>query len=147
MSEADEFEDTPWTIDDCDPGIRDVVQLLNDHGFETADSGDGVTKFADPDWADGHWQIIPAPHVFLEYLDSGEDARDAASRLEALKESEPLLVDFEISIIEPEEPLIYWVVILMGADIPESVALVDASWPAEMGSRYVEDSNATAPDL
>jgi hypothetical protein len=29
-----------------DPGIREVVRWLRDHGFNTTDSGDGVTKFA-----------------------------------------------------------------------------------------------------
>ena len=30
--------------DKLDPGIRKVVELLNDNKFETTDSGDGVTK-------------------------------------------------------------------------------------------------------
>lgn len=39
-----------------DPGIRDTVQRLREAGFETSDSGDGVSKPAD--------QIeIPFPHV------------------------------------------------------------------------------------
>lgn len=32
------------TIDGLDPGIRDMVVALNDAGFRTTDSGDGVSK-------------------------------------------------------------------------------------------------------
>jgi len=39
-----------------DPGIRDVVRLLNDNGFETTDSGDGVSKPA-------AGIVFPFPHV------------------------------------------------------------------------------------
>jgi len=39
-----------------DPGIRGVVEWLRAEGFDTMDSGDGVTKGADGS---------PAPHVFI----------------------------------------------------------------------------------
>jgi hypothetical protein len=43
-----------------DPGIREAVQRLNEAGFHTSDSGDGVSKPAD-------WYLsgeaIPMPHV------------------------------------------------------------------------------------
>jgi hypothetical protein len=40
------------------PGIREVVSLLREHGFDTTDSGDGVTNIAaDMEGA------IPVPHV------------------------------------------------------------------------------------
>lgn len=43
-----------------DPGIREIVRRVNDAGFETTDSGDGVSKPAD--WyAIG--EAIPFPHV------------------------------------------------------------------------------------
>ena len=32
--------------DDLDPNIRRLVKLLNDHGFDTCDSGDGKSKFS-----------------------------------------------------------------------------------------------------
>lgn len=35
--------DVPY--EELDPGIRQVVRWLNDNGFYTTDSGDGVTKF------------------------------------------------------------------------------------------------------
>lgn len=35
------------TIDALDPGIRDLVIALNDAGFRTTDSGDGVSKAED----------------------------------------------------------------------------------------------------
>jgi hypothetical protein len=34
------------SLADADPGIRRVVAWLRDEGFETTDSGDGVTKIA-----------------------------------------------------------------------------------------------------
>jgi len=33
--------------DEIDPGIRDVVRRLREAGYNTTDSGDGVTKFAE----------------------------------------------------------------------------------------------------
>jgi len=56
---------TPEILEQCDPGIRSVVEWLWSHGFETSDSGDGVTKLKegseyDPD------DIIRVPHVVLK---------------------------------------------------------------------------------
>ena len=43
-----------------DPGIRLLVRLLNDHGFETCDSGDGKSKLAIPeDERDRSFQNVP----------------------------------------------------------------------------------------
>lgn len=44
-----------------DPGIRKLVRLLNDLGFETTDSGDGVSKVGAI--ARGH--ALDYPHVFI----------------------------------------------------------------------------------
>jgi hypothetical protein len=43
-----------------DPGIRDVVAKLREQGFNTTDSGDGVSK-SQADYATGC--AIPFPHV------------------------------------------------------------------------------------
>ena len=48
--------------DELDPGIRDIVRALNDAGFYTTDSGDGVSK--PQDWYDGG-DAIPYPHVVV----------------------------------------------------------------------------------
>lgn len=45
-----------------DPGIRELVILLRNEGFETVDSGDGFTKFIDRPRED--WEL-PYPHVFI----------------------------------------------------------------------------------
>lgn len=42
-----------------DPGIRVLVWFLNDVGFTTTDSGDGVSKDPDPEC------VYPAPHVHI----------------------------------------------------------------------------------
>jgi hypothetical protein len=44
--------------EDLDPGIREVVRMLRDAGFNTTDSGDGVTKVAL-----GHEGVMTVPHV------------------------------------------------------------------------------------
>jgi hypothetical protein len=58
--------------DDLDPGIRQLVRLLNEHGFETTDSGDGKSKFDAegnplPGWesTDGIDCVLNAPHVAI----------------------------------------------------------------------------------
>jgi len=60
--------------DDLDPGIRRVVRWLNANGFETLDSGDGVSKFGEdgkplPDWEmppdAGFECVMPHPHVVM----------------------------------------------------------------------------------
>ena len=47
----------PW--DYLDPGIRETVRLLRDAGFETTDSGDGVSK---PEVG----RCLSFGHVFIE---------------------------------------------------------------------------------
>jgi hypothetical protein len=42
-----------------DPGIRDVVVRLRAAGFQTTDSGDGVSKPPAP-------ENLPFPHVFVQ---------------------------------------------------------------------------------
>ncbi len=60
-----------------DPGIRDVVQQLRAAGFETTDSGDGVSKPAD--WyEDG--SALPFPHVWCR-VDDREALLSEADRL------------------------------------------------------------------
>ncbi len=49
-----------WLIDACDPGIRQVVKMLREAGFETTDSGDGVSK--PQDWYESG-EALPYPHV------------------------------------------------------------------------------------
>lgn len=48
--------------DDLDPGIRDTVRAVNDAGFFTTDSGDGVSK--PPEWFESG-DAIPVPHVVV----------------------------------------------------------------------------------
>lgn len=50
----------PIDYDALDPGIRDVVRAINEWGWETCDSGDGVSKPADYECA------LRFPHVFAE---------------------------------------------------------------------------------
>lgn len=50
---------TALNYDELDPGIREVVRFLNEAGFTTTDSGDGVTKPPDEDC------VIPVPNVHI----------------------------------------------------------------------------------
>ena len=54
---------------DLDPGIREVVWWLRSHGFHTTDSGDGVSKWANPpEWMapeDEQCGVLRVPHVFM----------------------------------------------------------------------------------
>lgn len=45
-------------LDALDPGIRNVVSFLRSRGFETTDSGDGVSKPADE-------RVFEVPHVAI----------------------------------------------------------------------------------
>lgn len=51
---------------ELDEGIRDVVRMLNDHGIETCDSGDG-SKAGEMECA------IEIPHVFAQAEKRGLD--------------------------------------------------------------------------
>lgn len=52
-------------FEELDPGIRETVRRLRRHGFETTDSGDGVSKPADWYQPDEHGitQAMNFPHV------------------------------------------------------------------------------------
>lgn len=62
-----------------DPGIRDVVRLLNDHGFQTTDSGDGLSKPAE--WYESGC-AMPFPNVAM--TTTRETMIAAADRAQAL---------------------------------------------------------------
>lgn len=51
-----------FNYESLDPGIRETVRWLNARGFETTDSGDGVTKFAAGYSTD---EAFDVPHVFI----------------------------------------------------------------------------------
>ena len=60
-----------------DPGIREVVRLLRGWGFNTTDSGDGVSKLKrDPDMEG----VLPVPHVHC-IADREDDVFEVARHL------------------------------------------------------------------
>lgn len=63
--------------DALDPGIRDTVRILRAEGFDTMDSGDGVSKTAEGGWDMD--AIIPVPHVAIRV--SPSDVAAEADRL------------------------------------------------------------------
>lgn len=65
---------------DLDPGVRLAVSWLREHGFETTDSGDGVTKQASGEWDES--QLCDVPHVVIRV--APEALVIEADRLEAL---------------------------------------------------------------
>jgi hypothetical protein len=75
-----------------DPGIRRLVRLLRDSGFDTCDSGDGVSKFED-DAIQPDACAEPTAHVYAQ-VDS-EAMISEADRLLALLEAKgrPGLLD------------------------------------------------------
>ena len=64
-------DQVPW--DDLDPGVRQVVKLLNENGFDTCDSGDGKSKFGEdgkplPEWRSEDQEfecVMDIPHVAI----------------------------------------------------------------------------------
>ena len=75
----------PW--DDLDPGIRRVVRLLHENGFDTCDSGDGKAKFGEDGKPLPGWQtddqdfdcVNPFPHVAISV--SGDKLAAECDRL------------------------------------------------------------------
>lgn len=53
----------PPNPEELDPGIRSTVMALVEAGFNTADSGDGVTKFQEGGWSE--LDLIDKPHVMI----------------------------------------------------------------------------------
>ncbi|XXX79134.1 hypothetical protein WMF30_10210 [Sorangium sp. So ce134] len=64
------------SIDNLDPGIRRTVHWLRENGFETTDSGDGVSKFQDDEPMEG---ALEYPHVVC--IVDGERLTSEADRL------------------------------------------------------------------
>lgn len=70
-------------VDELDPGIRDIVILLRANGFDTTDSGDGVSKPAN--WYESgcampvpnvaatvrHWEMIEEAERMVAILGDG----------------------------------------------------------------------------
>lgn len=67
-------------FDVLDPGIRELVRWLVDHGFVTVDSGDGVFK-GENGWEPG--TFLDVPHVYIQC----ESATEAQSTVDALHEA------------------------------------------------------------
>ena len=67
---------------EIDPGIRETVRWLRSHGFETTDSGDGISKFDGPNFMGC---ALEYPHVFM-VLRNLETAFHEADRLHSILE-------------------------------------------------------------
>ena len=67
---------------ELDPGIREVVKLLRDHGFITCDSGDGKTKKVVDAGEEGQFYTcaLPQPNVFMQ-VEPAKALKDEADRL------------------------------------------------------------------
>jgi hypothetical protein len=59
---------------ELDPGIRDVVDLLQSWEFETTDSGDGVSKLA-AGWSPDEVMSVPHVHMRVRSVSLVEKAR------------------------------------------------------------------------
>ena len=69
-------------LEECDPGIRERVHQLQTWGFNTTDSGDGVSK-------EPSEEVLPFPHIFCTV----EHPEDLVHESERLLE---LLRDFSV---------------------------------------------------
>lgn len=67
-----------------DVGVRNTVFWLRRAGFETVDSGDGITKATDSDYVDG--EFLPYPHVAMLVTPS-EMVREADRLMATLEEA------------------------------------------------------------
>jgi len=74
---------TAFNLNTLDPGIRETVARLRLAGFETTDSGDGVSKPAAGD-------IIPHPHVVI--CSTPSTLIEEARRLRDFLQSQGILV-------------------------------------------------------
>ncbi len=72
---------------DMDEGIRDLVKALNEAGFETIDSGDGRSKFLDPNWDATRCPTMACPHVILKQSASLSNAIETAQAVDRWAES------------------------------------------------------------
>lgn len=80
-------------VEALDPGVRRLVVLLRAWGFETCDSGDGVSK-AGAGQADerGIVEVAAAAHVLIQLDDAG-DVLERFAELRYLLENVGILVD------------------------------------------------------
>jgi hypothetical protein len=67
-------------MQNLDPGIAQTVALLRHWGFQTCDSGDGVTKLAEGD-TDG---VLDFPHVVMRVDDPSNLVAEARRLRESL---------------------------------------------------------------
>lgn len=74
----------PINYEELDPGIRKTVRFLRAHGFDTTDSGDGVSKVnGNLDWES--MGIIPFPHVNIWFpIKNVQEAINEINRLHDL---------------------------------------------------------------
>lgn len=81
VSYVEEYDPSDIDYDELDPGIREVVRRLNDAGFTTTDSGDGVSKV---DWI-ANGEALDFPHVHV--ICTGAEMLDETRRLKDVVES------------------------------------------------------------
>lgn len=67
--------------ENLDPGIASTVAWLNERGFRTCDSGDGVSKEPDPSC------VLPYPHVVISLDDPATMVAEADRLADALQEA------------------------------------------------------------
>lgn len=78
MGDMAELNPRPLDPAELDPGIRNLVLLMRKHGFDTCDSGDGVSK---PDMG----CALDFPHVIA--VIRLDDARSESQRVVSLMEA------------------------------------------------------------
>lgn len=119
-------------VEALDPGVRLVVLLLRAWGFETCDSGDGVSKpGAGVEDERGVMEVLPYPHVIAR-LDYAHELAERFEELRALLAAAGVRVDCDA----PHGPMLQGAVTYSAADgakaFVELVNVTDADLPAPL---------------
>lgn len=75
---------SPEWVAALDPGIRSLVVVLRARGWDTTDSGDGVSKVGGPQDVDGN--VLPFPHVAVNVPANADPIRSAHELAQDIRE-------------------------------------------------------------
>lgn len=121
--------DAATDFEGYDQGVKKLVRLLRSKGFNTTDSGDGVSKPKEE-------RVLDFPHVFMSYS-SVEQAKEEATRLYTMLTEMGVKFGFDLEVEDCAN--------LDDLDIPP-IPWIEVSWSpidnvALVGLTNVTDNN------